>query len=178
MTHNMDDLPLTLRMPGARRLVEQQRAQLRTFDNLISQMDSLWSHCDTVRSSALRNRKGGPIDSSHIQKVAETCELGFLILVPNGNQVQLEMEATKRTNSCLANILDDLDDLAVFAHAEIGLRVLIELSLESAGHAYERDRRLPAWSQAIRDAGSRVERTVEAWRAFARAIKCKSSRRD
>jgi hypothetical protein len=52
---------------------------------------------------------------------------------------------------------------------EIGLRVLIHLALESARDAYEPDWRLPAWNKAIREAESRVEIIVDAWRAFARA---------
>ena len=167
MTHDADKLPLNLHWPGARRTVEHQREQLRSFDNLESSMANLWDYCRSARDSASGNRRRFPIDGDHLQQVFDACETGFLAQTPDGNRVQLGMKATHRTNGYVADMLDDLGDLAVIAHLEIGLRVLIHLALESARNAYEPDWRLPAWNQAIRDAASRAEMTVDAWRAFA-----------
>jgi hypothetical protein len=167
MTYDADDLPMHLRWPGARRTVEHQREKLRTFDNLESSMTNLWDYCRSVRDSASGNRRRFPIDGDHLQQVFDACERGFLAQTPEGNRVQLGMKAMNSTNDYLSNMLDDLGDFAVIAHLEIGLRVLIHLALESARNAYEPDCRLPAWNQAIRDAASRTDMTVDAWRTFA-----------
>lgn len=168
MTYNVEDLPFSLQWPGARRLVEYQRQQLKSFDDLVSTMDNLWACCQTVRESAARKRRRRIVDGDQLQRVVEACEMGVLAQLSHGKRVQLLMEATDKTSSLIESWLPALGDLAVFAHAEIGLRVLIHLALESTGHVYEPDRRLPAWNRAIRDAESRAEMTVDAWRAFVR----------
>ncbi len=169
MTYHVDDLPMTLRMPGARRLVEHQCQQLKMFDALESKMTDLWNYCESARNPASGKQRRIPIDGDRLEQVVEACETGVLAQAPEGNRTQLWMEATDRTNRYIDAWLEVLGDLAVFAHAEIGLRVLIHLAVKSVGHAYEPEMRLPAWDRAIRTAESRAATIIDAWQSFAEA---------
>lgn len=169
MTYDVGKLPMTLRMPGARRLVEHQRQQLKMFDKLESSMENLWGYCESARVSALGKRRRIPIDGERLQQIVEACELGTLAQIPEENRIQMWGEAADKTNGYIANWLEELGDFAVFAHAEIGLRVLIHLAVKSTGHAYEPEMRVPAWNRAIRAAESRAAMIVDAWQTFVEA---------
>ncbi len=176
MTFDFDGVPMNLRAPCFRRLVEHQRQQIRWFSDVESSMATLWNLCESARTSASGKRRCAPMASDRLQQIVAACEEGILAQVSETNRMRLSMEATNLTDQYIAPCLEKLGEFAELAHAEIGLRALIHLAMISVGRALEPELRLPAWDCPIHDADFRAATTVEAWRSFAEANTRRNSR--
>jgi len=165
-----DDLPFMLRWSGARELVERQRRQLKKFDDVETMMEPLVNDCKAVRDSVSRRRRRVSINEDKLQSIIASCEQTLLRQVPEGSRFLLTMEANDRTTQYVEPIYEDLCELLLPAHLEIGLRVLIPSVIRATIESCDAGWRLPAWNRAIALAESRVARTVEAWNACAMHI--------
>jgi hypothetical protein len=106
------------------------------------------------------------MDGRHLQQVVESWEQRLLSMAPQWIRMQLSTEATTVTENHITGCSESLGELTIFAHAEIGMRVLLELAIRSASESYTPDMRLPEWNDAIAAARSQATATVDAWQTF------------
>jgi hypothetical protein len=148
-------------------MVARQEEDIRCIATGKKAIQDFLNLCSSARAAFSQGQSSFPIEEERLRPTIEECEDELLAHVTEVDRGKLWREAGSAAFAALMDSNPHLGDLKILAQAEVELKILRLLTLQSGSQVYATELRAPAWDRAIEQAKTDVEAACAAWRSCA-----------